>query len=112
MLGEKKNYFRTSLVVQWLRIHLPMLGTRARLLVRKGRCHSPQGNGAHCLQLMSLCPATRSHCKKPEDSDSRAALAARDCRKAALSITMSTETKQRRKQLQTLGVLRKHSAAL
>ena len=29
----KNKVFRTSLVVQWLRIHLPMQGTRFRALV-------------------------------------------------------------------------------
>ena len=30
-----KNYSRTSLVVQWLRIHLPMQGTQVQSLVRE-----------------------------------------------------------------------------
>ena len=30
-----KNCFRASLVAQWLRIHLPMQGTRVRALVRE-----------------------------------------------------------------------------
>ena len=33
----------TSLVVQWLRRHLPMLGVRLRSLVRKLRPHMPCG---------------------------------------------------------------------
>ena len=34
----------TSLVVQWLRICLPMLGTQVQSLVGKLRSHMPQGN--------------------------------------------------------------------
>ena len=30
-----KRVFRASLVVQWLRIHLPMQGTRVQALVRE-----------------------------------------------------------------------------
>ena len=31
----KIQYFRTSLVAQWLRIHLPMQGTQVRALVQE-----------------------------------------------------------------------------
>ena len=34
----------TSLVVQWLRIHFPMQGTRVRSLVRELRSHMLRGN--------------------------------------------------------------------
>ena len=34
----------TSLVVQWLRIHLPMQGTWVRSLIGELRSHMPQGN--------------------------------------------------------------------
>ena len=38
--GEIEIYFRASLVVQWLRILLPMQGTRVRALVREyPTCH-------------------------------------------------------------------------
>ena len=37
---ELKSLEKTSLVVQWLRIRLPMQGTRVRALVRKDpTCH-------------------------------------------------------------------------
>ena len=36
----KTDFWGTSLVVQWLRIRLPMLGTRVRALVREDpTCH-------------------------------------------------------------------------
>ena len=41
----------TSLVVQWLRIHLPMQGTWILPLVRELRSHMPSGNQAHVPQL-------------------------------------------------------------
>ena len=34
----------TSLVVQWLRIHLSMQGTRVRSLLGELRSHMPRGN--------------------------------------------------------------------
>ena len=34
----------TSLVVQWLRIHLPMQGTQVQSLVWELRSHMPRGN--------------------------------------------------------------------
>ena len=34
----------TSLVAQWLRIHLPMQGMKVRSLVGELRCHMAQGN--------------------------------------------------------------------
>ena len=48
----------TSLVVQWLRIRLPMQGTRVRALVREG----PTCRGAtkpRAPQLLSLCSRAR-----------------------------------------------------
>ena len=39
----KKNTFGTSLMAQWLRIHLPMQGTQVRSLVW-GRSHMLQSN--------------------------------------------------------------------
>ena len=39
-----KAFLGTSLVVQWLRIHLPMQGTQVRSLVRELRFHMLQGN--------------------------------------------------------------------
>ena len=40
----KENNGGTSLVVQWLRIHRPMQGTRVQTLVRERRSHVPRGN--------------------------------------------------------------------
>ena len=40
----KENNGGTSLVVQWLRIHRPMQGTRVQSLVRERRSHVPRGN--------------------------------------------------------------------
>ena len=42
----------TFLVVQWLRIHLPMQGTWVRLLVLELRSHVLQGNYVHEPQLL------------------------------------------------------------
>ena len=39
---NQENSLGTSLVVQWLRIHLPMQGTQVRALVRE----DPTGRGA------------------------------------------------------------------
>ena len=44
---------RTSLVVQWLRIHLPMQGTQVRSLVSKLGSNILQGDQAHVPQLLS-----------------------------------------------------------
>ena len=44
----------TSLVVQWLRILLPMQGTWVSM-PGPGRFHMPLGNKAHAPQLQSLC---------------------------------------------------------
>ena len=45
----------TSLVVQWLRICLPMQGMRVRSMVREERSHMIWGNWARAPQLKSLC---------------------------------------------------------
>ena len=46
---------RTSLVVQWLRVHPAMQGTQVGYLVSL-RSHVPPGN---LSKLLSLCPTTR-----------------------------------------------------
>ena len=46
-INEKK---KNSLVIPWLRIHLPVQGTQVRSLVRELRSHMVRGNGAHVLQ--------------------------------------------------------------
>ena len=45
--------------VQWLRICLPMQGTRVRSLVGELKPHMPQGNQAHVPQLHSPRTSTR-----------------------------------------------------
>ena len=40
----RTNTRGTSLVVQWLRIHLPMKGIQVRFLVEELRSHVNQGN--------------------------------------------------------------------
>ena len=54
----------TSLVVRWLRIHLPMQGTRVRSLVGELRSHmhgatKPLRCRTRVLQLQSPCAATK-----------------------------------------------------
>ena len=57
--NNKKNQGRgTSLVVQWIRIHLPMQGTQVRSLVREDLTCCRATKPAR-LQLLSLCSATR-----------------------------------------------------
>ena len=53
-----RNYFSdgTSLVVQWLRIHLPMQRTWIQYLVRELRSHMMQGNQVHIPQQEALVP--------------------------------------------------------
>ena len=66
----KKILSGTSLVVQWLRIHLPMQGTWVRSLVGELRSHMPWGNEAHMSPLLSphalepACHNERSCVKK------------------------------------------------
>ena len=45
-LSSNRNFLGTSLVVQWLRIHLPIQGTRVQALVRKI---------PHAAEQLSLC---------------------------------------------------------
>ena len=39
-----KLIVEASLVVQWLRLHIPSQGTEVQSLVRELRSHMPQGN--------------------------------------------------------------------
>ena len=55
---KDKKWAGTFLVVQWLRIHLPMQGMQVRSLVGELRSHVPRGNKADAPQLLSLCAAT------------------------------------------------------
>ena len=76
-----KNYLGTSLVARWLRIRLPVQGTRVRSLVQEDPtccgetkpvhhnywAHTPQLLKSTCsrarmLQLLSLCAATTEAC--------------------------------------------------
>ena len=61
--GEKKGGRRTSPVVQWLRIHLPMQGTRVWSLVWEDpTCHratKPVHHNYWALCTQSLCSAAR-----------------------------------------------------
>ena len=41
---QKESELRTSLVAQWLRIHLPMQGKWVPSLVQELESHMPQGN--------------------------------------------------------------------
>ena len=50
----KQRLQRTSLVAQWLRIHLAVQGTRLQSLIKELRSHTPQSNKAHELHLLSL----------------------------------------------------------
>ena len=52
-IKKKKSNGGTSLVAQWLRICLPMQGTRIRALVREDS-HIPWNNRARVPQLLSL----------------------------------------------------------
>jgi len=53
-------FFGTSLVVQWLRIHLPMQETQVQSLVGELRSHILRGNQAWVPQLEKP-----THCNKP-----------------------------------------------
>ena len=67
----KNVFFRTSLVVQWIRIRLPMQGTRVRSLVQEDATHhratKPMSHsyGAHTPQLLKpLYPEPVLHNKR------------------------------------------------
>ena len=55
MMLFKSIHVGTSLVVQWLRIHLPMQGIQVWSLVRELRSIMSWSNQAHAPQLLSLC---------------------------------------------------------
>ena len=55
MIGKKWIYW-ISLVAQWLRIHLPLQGSRAQVLVQEDS--TCRGAMAHAPQLLSPCAAT------------------------------------------------------
>ena len=48
---EKNSKLRISLVVQWLKVCLPVQGTWVWSLIRKLRSHMSQGSWAHAPQL-------------------------------------------------------------
>ena len=75
LLYSTGNYIQypmigTSLVVQWLRIRLPMWGTRVRSLLRELRSHMPWGKWACVLHLLSphttTTEPTRSGAHEPQ----------------------------------------------
>ena len=95
---------RTSLVVQWLRIHLPMQGTQVRALVREDlTCHGATKPGHHnywacapqptCHNYWSLC--TYSPC-----SATREATAMRSLHTTTKSSPHSTQLEKARVQQQ------------
>ena len=53
----KKQLEETSLVGQWMRIHLPMQGDMG-LIPGPVRSHMLQSNSVRVLQLLSPCAAT------------------------------------------------------
>ena len=55
---QYKKKLRASLVAQWLRIRLPMQGTRVRALAREDP-NMPRSNKARAPQLLSLCSRAR-----------------------------------------------------
>ena len=56
LVGPHFKYVRgPSLVVQGLRIHLPVQGTQVRSLVEELRYHMPRGNQVHVPQLEKAC---------------------------------------------------------
>ena len=55
----KKTGWGTSLVIQWLRLYLPMQVTQVRSLVGELRSHTLQGNSARAPQLLSMRASTR-----------------------------------------------------
>ena len=59
ILNSQKVETGTFLVVQWLRIHLPIQATRVRSLVRELRSHMQRSNEACTLQLLSPRATTR-----------------------------------------------------
>ena len=54
-----EHFLRTSLVAQWLRLHLPMQGTRVPSLVRELRSHMLQGNEALSATTEPVCSRAR-----------------------------------------------------
>ena len=57
-MANKETSIGTSLVVQWLRIRLPMQGTRVRSLVREDPTCCRATKPVH-PQLLSLCSRAR-----------------------------------------------------
>ena len=51
----KKKFRGTSLVVQWVRLHLPMQGVRAPSLVEELRTHMPHGQKNQNIEQKQYC---------------------------------------------------------
>ena len=66
--SSEKQQTETSLVVLWLRIHLPMQRTQARCLVRALRSQVRWSKSAHTVQLLSSSAATRKSAHHSEGS--------------------------------------------
>ena len=59
---DKEKWSRASLVVQWLRIHLPMQGTRVRALVREDpTCRRATKPVCHNYWACALEPVSHSY---------------------------------------------------
>jgi len=54
MLADQRKCCGTSLVVQWLRLHLPMLGVRVRSLIGELRSHIPHGQETKTLNRSNI----------------------------------------------------------
>ena len=63
----------TSLVVQWLRIRLPMQGTRVCSLAQEDS--TPQGNYVHVPQLLRLSSRAQAPQQEKPTHNQRVALA-------------------------------------
>ena len=70
----KNTFFRASLVMQWLRIHLPMQGTRVRALVREyPTCHGATKPMCHNYWACALEPASYNYWS-PHDTTTEACM--------------------------------------
>ena len=104
---SQKSVTGTILLVQWLRIHLPIKGTLVQSLVQKNAtCHGQLSPCATTTEpmLQSACSATRSHCsEKPMHCNQRIApLAAtkeniRAATKTQHSQKLTLQTKKKKK---------------
>ena len=96
----KRQPSETPLVVQWLRICLPMQGSRVQSLVQKDptclRAAKPMSHGAWALEPV-LWNKRRHHSEKPEHCNQRVAPAHRNWRKSTCSNEDSVQQKEKKK---------------